>query len=99
MLIYNQTVIRVDTDWDGYLGIKKDIPSAIELLVKHGILDGDLCLENWNPIKNRWEEGPAIKARFGENWKEVLKEKSISELQKIFEDYVYFSKEEIWEVD
>lgn len=99
MLTYNQTVIRVDTDWDGYLGIAKDIPSAIELLVKCDILDGNLYLENWNPIKHQWEEGVTVEARFGENWKEVLKEKSISELQKIFEDCLYFNEEEIWEVD
>ena len=99
MLTYSETVIRVNTDWDKYLGLAKDIPSAIELLVRRGALNGNLLLEKWNPIKHQWEEGTTVEARFGENWKEVLKKKSLSELQDIFEGFLYFNKEEIWEVN
>jgi hypothetical protein len=81
------TVVRINEECHGFIGIAKDDKSAQNYVIDSW-LTGDLytCVDG---KEQTFEEA------FGENWKDALKKIPFDEFEALLFDYIWFSNEEV----
>ena len=90
-----QTVVLIEEDNHGLIGVAKDYPSAIVFLVNENWLDGKF--EVW--VDNEDYLTQTIKEDLGEEWKEVVLSWDIETFSNYFEGYFYLTIEEVYGAD
>ena len=81
------TVIKIEKEYKGCIGIAKDNESAQNYVIDFW-LTGDLyaCVDD---TELTFEEA------YGENWKEALKKIPFDEFEALLFDYIWFSNEKV----
>ena len=87
-----QTVVLIEEDNHGQIGVAKDYPSAIDFLVNQGWLDESF--EVW--VDNEDYLTQTIKEDLGEEWKEVVLSWDIETFSNYFEGCLYLTIEEVY---
>ena len=85
------TVIIIDEECHGFIGVARTQQSAIDFLyVKQWLNDETdvFCerIKSWTPIKKA----------YGENWKQFLKSLNLYDLNTALDGCFYFSEAKIW---
>ena len=66
------TVVVIDEENHGFLGVAKDYDSAIDFLVKNNWLDQSTMI--WDEYKEEWV---SLEKSFGSNWISIISKWSI----------------------
>lgn len=82
-----QTVILIEEENHGIIGVAKDYPSAVDFLVNKGWLDENY--EVW--VDNEDYLTQSIKDKLGENWKEIISTWDIEQFGNFFDGSFYLS--------
>ena len=78
-----ENVIIINEECHGFIGVARDVPSAINFLWQNNWLSG--CTEI--PIAHEWV---SVESVYGKNWCEHFKKCTLDELQNIFDGCFYF---------
>lgn len=81
------TVIRINEECHGFIGVAKDYESA-----QNYVIDSWLNGGTYIPTGNK--EKPLEEA-FGENWKEILKEMPFVVFEELMNDQFWFYEEDL----
>ena len=84
-----ENVIVINEECHGFIGVAHDIPSAIDFLYQ----------KNWlNEYTEIYfaHELLSVRSVYGENWREYFKERTLDELQYIFDGCFYLHEEKVW---
>lgn len=82
-------VIVINEECHGFIGVARDVPSAIDFLWTHDWLNGytEILVDHeWDTVQNV----------FGEEWRERFELLTLDELQDILDGCFYFQKEKLW---
>ena len=90
-----QTVVLIEEDNHGQIGIAKDYPSAIDFLVNQGWLDESF--EVW--VDNEDCLTQPIKDKLGENWKEIILSWDTEQFDNFFDGSFYLNIKEVYGAD
>ena len=88
-----QTVITIQEDNHGLIGIAKDYSSAIDFLVNKNYWLNEK-FEVW--VDNEDYLTQSIKDKLGENWKEIVSTWTIEQFNNFFEGSFYLIVEEVY---
>lgn len=90
-----KTVIVIEKDNHGLIGVAKDYPSVIDFLVNKNWLDGnfEVLVDNEDYLMQ------SIKDRFGENWKEIISTWDIKTFNNYFASCFYLSVVKVYGAD
>lgn len=86
------TVIRIEGDFFGLVKKESDI---IPFLVNNKYIHEKTFLSFYDEEKDEYYE-ESLPELFGSDWKNVLLNKTFSELKEIFEDYFELTIEKVW---
>lgn len=89
------TVIRIESEWDGFLGLVSKESDIIPFLVDNKYIHGKTLLSFYDDEKDEYYE-KYFPELFGSDWENILLNKTLSELREIFEEYFYFTVEQVW---
>lgn len=89
------TVIRIGSKWDGYLGLVSKESDIIPFLMDNNYIHEKTLLGFYDEEKDEYYE-KYLPELFASDWENVLLNKTLSELRKIFEEYFYFIVETVW---
>ena len=87
-----QTVVTIQEDNHGLIGIAKDYPSAIDFLINENWLDKKF--EVW--VDNEDYLTQSIKDKLGENWKEIISTWDTEQFNNYFDGNFYLAIEEVY---
>lgn len=87
-----QTVVTIQEDNHGLIGIAKDYLSAIDFLVNENWLDEKF--EVW--VDNEDYLTQSIKDKLGKNWKEIISTWNTEQFNNYFEGNFYLVIEEVY---
>lgn len=87
-----QTVILIEEDNHGLIGVANDYPSAIFFLIKKNWLD-----ENFELYEN--DNVKTVKEDLGEEWKEVILSWDTEKFNKYFDCLFYLKIEKVYGAD
>lgn len=87
-----QTVVLIEEENHGMIGVAKDYPSAIDFLVNQGWLDESF--EVW--VDNEDYLTQTIKDKLGENWKEIILSWDTEQFGNFFDGSFYLNIEEVY---
>lgn len=82
-------VIIINEECHGFIGVARDVPSAIDFLWQHDWLSEYTEI----PLVHEWA---SVKSVYGEEWREYFKSRTLDELQDIFDGCFYFYEEKLW---
>lgn len=84
-----ENVIVINEECHGFIGVAHDVPSIIDFLYQNDWLNKytEIYLE---------DELSSVQSVYGENWREYFKERTLDELQDIFDGCFYFHEEKVW---
>ena len=89
MKIHFESVIVINEECHGFIGVARDVPSVIDFLYQNDWLNEYTEIHlvyNWSSVRNV----------YGENWREYFKECTLDELQNIFDGCFYLHEEKVW---
>lgn len=89
MTIPSENVIVINEECHGFIGVARDVPSAIEFLWQHDWLSEYTEI----PLAHEWT---SVKSIYGAEWLEYFKSRTLDELQDIFDGCFYFHEEKLW---
>ena len=92
-----QTVIIIEEDNHGFIGITKDYLSAIDFLINENWLDEKF--EVWADESDENFTVQSIKDNLGENWKEIMSTWNIEKFNNFFEGSFYLTVEEVYKAE
>lgn len=90
------TVIVINEESHGFLGVAKDYKSAVEYLYQMNWLNEEFELSEYNFQKKTWD-CPTISEKLGPNWLDIICSWTITEFNDYFEGMFTFWEEEVWE--
>lgn len=90
-----KTVVLIEEDNHGLIGVAKDYTSAVIFLIKKGWLDENY--EVW--VDNEDGLTKTIKELLGEEWKEVVFSWSLEKFNEFFDGSFYLNIEKVYGAD
>lgn len=84
-----ENVIVINEECHGFIGVAHDVPSIIDFLYQND------WLNKYTEIYFE-DELSSVQSVYGENWREYFKERTLDELQDIFDGCFYFHEEKVW---
>jgi len=90
------TVIVMNEENHGFLGVAKDYKSAIKYLCQMDWLGEEFELCEYNSQKKNWEYS-TILDKLGPNWFDIICSWTVTEFNEYFEGVFAFWEEEVWE--
>lgn len=88
-------VIVIEEECHGFIGIVQDEKDIVNFLMEEDWLNAGTGIPTFNSTKKEWEY-PSIENVLGENWKRILKSKSLEELNDIFDGSFWFREEKVY---
>ena len=89
MKIPFESVIVINEECHGFIGVARDVPSVIDFLYQNDWLNEYTEI----PLAHNWS---SVQNVYGENWREYFKECTLDELQNIFDGCFYLHEEKVW---
>ena len=84
-----QTVVLIEEENHGMIGVAKDYPSAVDCLINENWLD-----ENFELYEN--DNVKTVKEDLGEEWKEVILSWDTEKFNEYFDCLFYLNIEEVY---
>ena len=89
-----KTVIRIEEECHGFIGLVEDETDIIPFLINKEWLSKTYTISVLD-IEKRWRR-ILLTDLFGENWDEILSTMPLAALSRIFDGGFYFSREEVY---
>ena len=89
MKIPFESVIVINEECHGFIGVARDVPSVIDFLYQKKWLNEYTEV----PFANKRS---SVRSAYGENWREYLERRTLDELQNIFDGCFYLHEEKVW---
>lgn len=78
------TVIAINGDYEGFLGVAKDVKTAIKYLIDKKLITDKIEVAKLSKEKNLYLEWCPLYQYFGDNWKTKIKNLSLKEFNIMF---------------
>lgn len=89
MKIPFESVIVINEECHGFIGVARDVPSVINFLCQIDWLNEYTEIH----LVDKWS---SVQSAYGENWREYFKGLTLDELQNIFDGCFSFHEEKVW---
>ena len=89
MKIPFESVIVINEECHGFIGVARDVPSVIDFLYQKNWLNEYTEVH----LANKWS---SVRSAYGENWREYFERCTLDELQNIFDGCFYLHEEKVW---
>ena len=89
-----QTVVLIEEDNHGNIGIAKDYPSAIDFLINQGWLD-----ESFELYDGNYDTTKTILEELGKEWKSIILSWNTEKFNEYFDCLFYLNIEEVYGAD
>lgn len=88
-------VITINEECHGYIGIADTKEHAIDFLVDEDWLSEYTGLSYFDEEDKKWKER-TIKEKLGENWKDILKNSDIEQMNDLLDDAFLFEEVRVY---
>lgn len=77
-------VIAINGDYEGYLGVAKDVKTAIRYLIDKELITDKIEVAKLSKGENLYSEWCSLYQYFGDSWKTKVKNLSLEEFNTMF---------------